>query len=163
MRGKPWSEEETQTLLKMYEEEASPQDAAVVLGRDVKRIYEKCRRLGISMRHKREWSTKELAKLHEMYRAGKSIDDISAEIGRTSCAVKAKARTEGLLATRPGSRVCKRWSKADEKRLKYLIYETCSIEETARKLGRTTKSVRGRMSLLNISLRDAIKRQVRGS
>lgn len=160
MRGKPWSDEETQTLLKMHESDASPRDVANALGCDITRVYDKCRRLGISMRHHREWSASELSKLHKLYKEGKSFDQISAEIGRTSSAVKAKVRTEGILVTEKCKR---RWSNADKKRLKDLIYETCSIEKTALKLGRTAKSVRDKMSQFNISLKDAKKHRTRGS
>lgn len=160
MYGTPWTEEDVKTLRRMHEEEeATASQIADKLHCAVSRVRQKAYSMGISLRHEGEWSQHEMSQLAEMAKQDRPSYEIADKLGRTDCAVRAKAyQLDIKLFIPPTDRKCGhrfKWTKEDDARMKKLIYETCSVEDTATALGRTPNAVRMRMSALGVLLREA--------
>lgn len=163
MYGVPWTEEETKQLIELQKQEKTLTEVAAIMGFGTERVKHKCKVLGIRLRPAREWVKSDIQRLKRLAAKNLTAAEIGKILGRTSGSVDKMARNHGIYvicdseSSEPSVNSGKPWTTGDDKKLKTTLYETCSVEETAKVLGRSVSSVRVRMVALNLYLREAKK------
>lgn len=163
MYGVPWTEEETEQLIELQKQEKTLAEVTAIMGFGPERVRHKCKVLGIRLRSAREWTKSDLQRLKRLASKNFTATEIGKIIGRSSGSVCSMARKYGIGvicdSESPNSAVNigKAWTTDDDKKLKTVLYDTCSVDETAKALGRSAASVRVRMTTLGLYLREAKK------
>jgi hypothetical protein len=123
------------------------EELSAQLGRSPDALRVRAAKLGLHRPVRRpRWSASEDAAVRDGYDNGLSCREIARELpGRTRAAVAARARKLGLATH------ARRWTALDDERLRRLAGRH-SIDELARRLGRTPDALRQRASKLGIVL-----------
>lgn len=163
MYGIPWTEEETKQLIELQKQEKTLAEVTAIMGIGPDRVRHKCGLLGIRLRAAREWTKSDLQRLKRLAAKNLTATEIGKILGRTSGSVGNMARKHGIdiicdsESPKPSVNSGKAWTTGDDKKLKAVLYDTCSVEETAKALGRSVASVRVRVTYLELYLREAKK------
>lgn len=173
MEDAQWSSEDVQRLLDLHKQEATVSEVAKEFGTRGRYVRKKCRELGITLREERVWSSSEIARLTNLAETCQTVAQIASLMGRTKYSIEYQAKkfgiklphNKGLLPKYENSG--KRWTDEDDKILQEILYKTDSPKQAAEALGRSTESIRTRMSQICLGIRDVRKRKaetcVRGS
>lgn len=157
-RPEKWSDEATQRLISLCQAGITKAAAANELGCSVSRIVNKGKRLNLSFLRDDSWTDSEIARLEELAGAGKTSFEIATELGRTSGAVEGKAKSWGIhilsvseVEDKP-ARYGDDWTCADISMLEDYLMEHYSVDELVPILGRSSKAIRSKMSVLGLTL-----------
>lgn len=101
MRRRNWTDEEIQTMKRMYEEGANFSQIAVAIDRDKTLVGKKCREVGIAPYLRRQspkelWSDEETQKLETLLNAGCTMMQASRALQKSEPSVRGKAVRMGL-------------------------------------------------------------------
>ena len=98
-RPKPWTEEDDEVLRQLWDEDATAQEMAAVLGRSESAVYDHANNLGLTRRRNAHpWTRTELDTLRKLFDRGLSDTEIAARFdNRTLEAIRRQRAQQGLL------------------------------------------------------------------
>lgn len=160
-RPERWTEEATQRLISLCQAGITKAAAANEFGCSISRVVAKGRQLNLSFLREDSWTDSDIANLEKLAGEGKTSFEIGIELGRTSSAVEGKAKTWGIhiksvseVEDKP-LRYGDDWTCTDISLLEVYLSEHYSVDDLVPILGRSSKAIRSKMSVLGLTLHPA--------
>ena len=159
-RESDWSKEQEAELLAMWGQGVATHEIAERLHRTAAAVAQRVtilRDKGVAVPrrpHRDEWTTRELTMLRWMYDRGFTTREISEAVGRpypaTTCKIN-RLRRAGHIPTVARYSVPGAWGPGEDLTLRSMRASGASRQEIADTLGRTVRSVGGRIDYLGLA------------
>ena len=165
--GRPWTQADSDALIRLYRSGISMEQICKVLNRRERSVNRQLIYLGLIEQERKshtpprpglervgmQWTQLEDNRLENLYKMKKPIDEISRELGRTPYAVflrMEKLELYGAVPGYPQYDLLPKWTQEDTKMLQTLFKEGKSVSELADYFGRSEKAISTRLFYMGL-------------